>query len=317
MRREERVTVQGPVKEQQPDGMSYRGVSLRPNPRDRPPPRACCTNLMDGWVYKTVVGFRAMPHFFGRFALQIEIQQLDWQTMQFGSTSPMAIILRDVRCNPTPSPSPSFWTDRWWVGHSGNTLKREYQYRYRHKYSPFDGSPPLPLPPGPCTQRRYLESHTRFVVVFLAIAYAALRRLALGGGWTRLSDVNLTTPPECACLPAGQERVSLEKGGGGGYLASRPRLSKLAAETISTPANRMCNRQNALPQEYPLASLPPAQPLRGQCPGGRACFLDSLLLALCSGMPLMRLSAVWRLTDGVWQATNGSFEIDRRWLVVA
>ena len=38
MRREERVTVQGPVKEQQPDGMSHRGVSffrLVPNP---PPP---------------------------------------------------------------------------------------------------------------------------------------------------------------------------------------------------------------------------------------------------------------------------------------
>ena len=32
MRREERVTVQGPVKEQQPDGMSHRGVL------DPPPP---------------------------------------------------------------------------------------------------------------------------------------------------------------------------------------------------------------------------------------------------------------------------------------
>ena len=28
MRREERVTVQGPVKEQQPDGMSHRGVTI-------------------------------------------------------------------------------------------------------------------------------------------------------------------------------------------------------------------------------------------------------------------------------------------------
>ena len=30
MRREERVTVQGPVKEQQPDGMSHRGVQQPP-----------------------------------------------------------------------------------------------------------------------------------------------------------------------------------------------------------------------------------------------------------------------------------------------
>ena len=30
MRREERVTVQGPVKQQQPDGMSHRGLSLAP-----------------------------------------------------------------------------------------------------------------------------------------------------------------------------------------------------------------------------------------------------------------------------------------------
>ena len=30
MRREERVTVQGPVKEQQPDGMSHRGVNRAP-----------------------------------------------------------------------------------------------------------------------------------------------------------------------------------------------------------------------------------------------------------------------------------------------
>ena len=29
MRREERVTVQGPVKEQQPDGMSHRGGGVR------------------------------------------------------------------------------------------------------------------------------------------------------------------------------------------------------------------------------------------------------------------------------------------------
>ena len=34
MRREERVTVQGPVKKQQPDGMSHRGV----DPPDQPPP---------------------------------------------------------------------------------------------------------------------------------------------------------------------------------------------------------------------------------------------------------------------------------------
>ena len=31
MRREERVTVQGPVKEQQPDGMSHRGVKGQKN----------------------------------------------------------------------------------------------------------------------------------------------------------------------------------------------------------------------------------------------------------------------------------------------
>ena len=31
MRREERVTVQGPVKEQQPDGMSHRGVTGQKN----------------------------------------------------------------------------------------------------------------------------------------------------------------------------------------------------------------------------------------------------------------------------------------------
>ena len=31
MRREERVTVQGPVKEQQPDGMSHRGVCFTPH----------------------------------------------------------------------------------------------------------------------------------------------------------------------------------------------------------------------------------------------------------------------------------------------
>ena len=32
MRREERVTVQGPVKEQQPDGMSHRGLDPPPHP---------------------------------------------------------------------------------------------------------------------------------------------------------------------------------------------------------------------------------------------------------------------------------------------
>ena len=37
MRREERVTVQGPVKKQQPDGMSHRGVS-EPVPQSPPPP---------------------------------------------------------------------------------------------------------------------------------------------------------------------------------------------------------------------------------------------------------------------------------------
>ena len=34
MRREERVTVQGPVKEQQPDGMSHGGVADSPPPSD-------------------------------------------------------------------------------------------------------------------------------------------------------------------------------------------------------------------------------------------------------------------------------------------
>ena len=39
MRREERVTVQGPVKEQQPDGMSHRGVTIRAQrPRAAFPP---------------------------------------------------------------------------------------------------------------------------------------------------------------------------------------------------------------------------------------------------------------------------------------
>ena len=40
MRREERVTVQGPVKEQQPDGMSHRGLAVRciaPPPQVTPP----------------------------------------------------------------------------------------------------------------------------------------------------------------------------------------------------------------------------------------------------------------------------------------
>ena len=42
MRREERVTVQGPVKEQQPDGMSHRGAppwTPSPPPLDPPPPK--------------------------------------------------------------------------------------------------------------------------------------------------------------------------------------------------------------------------------------------------------------------------------------
>ena len=48
MRREERVTVQGPVKKQQPDGMSHRGVRPTPPPPlfqciPAPPrPAACC-----------------------------------------------------------------------------------------------------------------------------------------------------------------------------------------------------------------------------------------------------------------------------------
>ena len=37
MRREERVTVQGPVKEQQPDGMSHRGDPPPPGPGTSPP----------------------------------------------------------------------------------------------------------------------------------------------------------------------------------------------------------------------------------------------------------------------------------------
>ena len=39
MRREERVTVQGPVKEQQPDGMSHRGLC-----RVTGPPLGLCRN---------------------------------------------------------------------------------------------------------------------------------------------------------------------------------------------------------------------------------------------------------------------------------
>ena len=38
MRREERVTVQGPVKEQQPDGMSHRGLDPPPPPARPPTP---------------------------------------------------------------------------------------------------------------------------------------------------------------------------------------------------------------------------------------------------------------------------------------
>ena len=38
MRREERVTVQGPVKEQQPDGMSHRGLPRGLYQRHPPPP---------------------------------------------------------------------------------------------------------------------------------------------------------------------------------------------------------------------------------------------------------------------------------------
>ena len=39
MRREERVTVQGPVKEQQPDGMSHRGGGVRADRPTPPPPQ--------------------------------------------------------------------------------------------------------------------------------------------------------------------------------------------------------------------------------------------------------------------------------------
>ena len=39
MRRDERVTVQGPVKEQQPDGMSHRGGALE-NELESPHPQA-------------------------------------------------------------------------------------------------------------------------------------------------------------------------------------------------------------------------------------------------------------------------------------
>ena len=43
MRREERVTVQGPVKKQQPDGTSHRGLGgVAYNDWARPPPRGCC-----------------------------------------------------------------------------------------------------------------------------------------------------------------------------------------------------------------------------------------------------------------------------------
>ena len=44
MRREERVTVQGPVKEQQPDGMSHKGLTLSPakqSPYNPLPPFGC------------------------------------------------------------------------------------------------------------------------------------------------------------------------------------------------------------------------------------------------------------------------------------
>ena len=58
MRREERVTVQGPVKEQQPDGMSQRGVT--PPPLYRPPNG--CTERWALWVPDTpeifVLGIR-------------------------------------------------------------------------------------------------------------------------------------------------------------------------------------------------------------------------------------------------------------------
>ena len=48
MRREERVTVQGPAKEQQPDGMSHRGVRHTNPPRSaRPTPRAMEKHIPD------------------------------------------------------------------------------------------------------------------------------------------------------------------------------------------------------------------------------------------------------------------------------
>ena len=44
MRREEQVTVQGPVKEQQPDGMSHRGANGQAVARSQaaPPGYLCC-----------------------------------------------------------------------------------------------------------------------------------------------------------------------------------------------------------------------------------------------------------------------------------
>ena len=50
MRREERVTVQGPVKEQQPDGMSHRGVP--PPPLDPPPPQTKGTIVGRNEIYR-------------------------------------------------------------------------------------------------------------------------------------------------------------------------------------------------------------------------------------------------------------------------
>ena len=50
MRREERVTVQGPVKEQQPDGMSHRGVGSWYARYPRPSRNASCARATHGVV---------------------------------------------------------------------------------------------------------------------------------------------------------------------------------------------------------------------------------------------------------------------------
>ena len=50
MRREERVTVQGPVKKQQPDGMSCRG-GAPPTPNPPPPPQTKVTIVGKNEIY--------------------------------------------------------------------------------------------------------------------------------------------------------------------------------------------------------------------------------------------------------------------------